>query len=142
MDETGLGRFILEKLEKLDDKVDDIRIENAEVRKSFDLHERKDEDRHEDIKQMNNAIISQLNCQSDSLKEYNLQLKEHIKRTEILEKRQDEFSKSIKPIVDKENAKVILNKHLTVKLTKNIKILTMVSLVIGILSAVFKTFFM
>ena len=99
MDDSGLGKWILDKLEKLDDKLDGVKIDQAESRKTFELHEDKDNDRHAEIKKMHESIQVKLDHQHRSLDEYNKQLEIHIKGVKTLESRQDAMWARVEPIV-------------------------------------------
>jgi len=140
MDDNGLGKFILDKLEKIDDKLDQVKIENVEARKSFDAHEHKDEDRHKDLKAMHAKISDKLSTQSEQLTEYNYQLKEHMRRTELLEIRQDVIKQTIEPLIAKDQETTIMNKYVSEKWSHRIKVLTVASLIIGMLATIIKVF--
>jgi chromosome segregation ATPase len=132
-DDTGLGKFILDKLEKIDDKLDQVKIEAAESRKSFDAHEAKDEDRHKDLKKMHESIDVKISDQNKQLSDYNFQLKEHIRRTELLEE-------VVKPVLEKHTKEKMVSAYLTATWTRRIKILTVVSLTVGIIATLVKVF--
>jgi len=138
MDDNGLGKFILDKLEKIDDKLDQVRIENAEGRESFNAHEVKDETRHQDLKDMNSNIIAQLGTQDKQLTEYNSQLKEHMRRTDLLEESQGNMQDKLTPLVKEAEATAAVKTYFSEKWAKRIKVLSAISLTLGIIVAIMK----
>ena len=140
MSDDGLGKFILDKLEKIDDKLDQVRIESAEARKSFDAHEDKDEDRHQDIKSMHDDIIIQVSSQNEKLSEYNDHLRDHMRRTELLEENQECMQDRLRPLVKAASDKAAVKTYFSEKWSKRIKILTVVSVTLGIIATLVKLF--
>ena len=78
---SDIQQFILNKLEKLDEKLDEVREHNTNMRTLFDSHVIFDKEIHEEVTRLTNG----LNKHSNSLDQYNQQLELHIKRTDILE---------------------------------------------------------
>jgi len=78
---SDVQQFIISKLEKLDEKLDEVRQQNAAMRAAFDAHTERDEDIHSEVVKLGDSI----DRHSQLLDEYNSQLEEHIRRTEILE---------------------------------------------------------
>ena len=140
MKDDGLGRFILDKLEKIDDKLDQVRIEGAAARESFDAHELKDEDRHRDIKDMHNVLIASVSDQNTKLSEYNSQLGEHMRRTELLEENQECMQDKLRPLVKAANDKAAVKTYFSEKWSKRIKVLSAISIAVGIVVAIVKLF--
>lgn len=138
MDDTGLGKFILDKLEKLDDKLDEVKIDQAKSRESFDAHEDKDEDRHQDVKQMNEKICVRLDEQHKSLDEYNRQLEIHIKGVKALEDRQNAMWARVEPVVSKHEQEAHAKKWLSDKMKVRMKWIAYVGTAAGALTAVLK----
>jgi len=79
--------FILRMLERLDEKMDDIVQKHAEYKAYFDVHARTDETLHLKIASETQAMQQILSEQSKHIAEYNHHLKEHMRRTELLENR-------------------------------------------------------
>ena len=89
---TDINEFILNKLDKLDEKIDDMIVEKAQQREeirhvraeveqihaTLDKHESQ---LHADVKNIND----QLAMQSKLLSDYNESLREHMRRTQLLE---------------------------------------------------------
>lgn len=138
MKDDGLGKFILDKLEKIDDKLDQVRIETATTKKSFDAHEVKDEDRHNDIKSMHNAIISEVHNQNNKLSDYNMHLQEHMRRTEILEKNQVYMQNKLEPLIKDAETKAAVKTYFSEKWAKRLKILSAISITLGIIVTIMK----
>jgi len=138
MNDDGLGKFILDKLEKIDDKLDQVKIEAAEARKSFESHEVKDEDRHEDLKAMHSEISGKLSIHSEKITEYNSHLQEHMRRTELLEENQECIQNNLRPLVRAADDKAAVKTYFSEKWTKRIKALSAISLALGIVVAIMK----
>jgi len=138
MDDSGLGKYILDKLEKLDDKLDNVRVESAESRKTFDAHEQKDENRHRDIKKMGNDIMNRLGEQTKSLDEYNKQLEIHIEGVNTLKKNQIEMWKRTEPVVLKHENETAAKKWLSDRMKTRVKWVTAVGAVAGSIATVLK----
>jgi hypothetical protein len=79
---SDIQQFILSKLEKLDEKLDEVREHNAHMRASFDSHVIIDQEIHEDVVKLGLSIDKHSNL----LDQYNQQLEIHMKRTDLLEK--------------------------------------------------------
>jgi len=77
---TQNNDFILRMLERLDEKMDDLIQRQAEHKTTLDVHVKTEED----LQARNQTILSK---HSDHIAEYNEQLKEHMRRTDLLEKR-------------------------------------------------------
>lgn len=72
-----------EKLEKLDDKLDEMNSKHTSNTVTLEHHTRQEDELFKDLK----TIGSQLSQQSKLLDDYNTSLREHIRRTEILEEK-------------------------------------------------------
>lgn len=91
---SDINDFILSKLERLDEKLDDIKLQNISIDTASKNHEAKDALRHEEVMKLS----GQLDGQSKLLGDYNDSLKEHIRRTELLEKKVDANEVRFSPI--------------------------------------------
>lgn len=78
---SDIQQFILSKLEKLDEKLDEVREHNANMRATFDSHVTIDKEIHEEVIKLGDNIDKH----SRLLDQYNQQLEEHMRRTDILE---------------------------------------------------------
>jgi len=78
---SDIQQFILNKLEKLDEKLDEVREHNASMRASFDSHVVIDKEIHDEVIKLADSIDKHSNL----LDQYNQQLEIHMKRTDILE---------------------------------------------------------
>jgi len=78
---SDIQQFILNKLDKLDEKLDEVREHNIRMSTSFDSHVIIDKEIHEEVIKLADSISKHSNL----LDQYNQQLEIHIKRTDILE---------------------------------------------------------
>jgi len=78
---SDIQQFILNKLEKLDEKLDEVRDHSVRMKNSFDSHVVIDKEIHEEVVKLGGNISKHSNL----LEEYNRQLEIHMKRTDILE---------------------------------------------------------
>ena len=120
-----INEFLLSKLDKLDEKLDDIKTQQVESKIALQSHEERDKLIHEDVKE---ATV-QLGEQTKLLGEYNKSLQEHMRRTELLEKKVEPLHVEY---VDKEVSKKIKAE----KRKKLIKQLTVAGIVIGIIAGI------
>lgn len=77
----NISDFLLNKLDKLEEKLDQVREDQAETRAALIGHERRDEEIHVEVKKITSELINQ----SKLLGDYNHSLREHMRRTELLE---------------------------------------------------------
>jgi len=111
MSDQDLSRFILDKLEKIDDKVDDIKVQ-GEIAKE------------------------QLKEQSFRLAEYNNQLTIHVKRTDLLEQKVEKVEADVeetKPIVEDFKVNQSIIKRRIARLKKITLILGLIGTVVSII---------
>ena len=78
---SDIQQFILSKLEKLDEKLDEVREHNADIRATFESHVIIDKEIHEEVIK----LADNIDKHSHLLDQYNQQLEIHMKRTDILE---------------------------------------------------------
>lgn len=117
-----IQQFILSKLDRLDEKLDEVREHNAAMKATFEHHIINDEIIHKDIMKFSDSIDKH----SALLDQYNQQLEEHMKRTEILENK-------ILPLVIKEDEKRTVEKWRENKIKKLMKTLGWLSAVGGLI---------
>lgn len=130
MDEN-MGKYILDKLDKMDDKIDDIRSQGVETRvklKEYSVRARETQ--------------TQLGIVNERLADYNEQLKIHIKGVQNLEKRQDNLEKEVAPIVAKHRTEKAVNKYISRKWALRIKRATYISVIAGIVVSLLKAYSM
>jgi uncharacterized coiled-coil DUF342 family protein len=118
---SDIQQFILSKLEKLDEKLDEVREHNASFKASFADHLRRDEEIHGEVIKLGDSI----DRHSTLLDQYNQQLDEHMRRTEILENK-------VLPIVIKQEEEKTVEKWRDNKLKKSMKILGWLSALGGL----------
>jgi hypothetical protein len=94
---SDIQQFILNKLEKLDEKLDEVKEQNIKIKANFDSHAIMDQEMHEQIIKLANNIDKHSNL----LDEYNKQLEIHIKRTDILEQ------KVLPLIIEKKDTEIV-----------------------------------
>ena len=113
-------QFILNKLEKLDEKIDEVREHNAAIKLAFETHILRNEDIHSEVVRLGDSIDKHSNL----LDEYNQQLEEHMRRTEILENK-------VLPLALKQEEEKIVSKWQDGRIKRAMKILGWVSSVGG-----------
>ena len=117
---SDLSQFILEKLEKIDDKADDIKAQCAETAVKLAAHE-------EQLRQM-----------ASKMADYNEKLGEHMARTEIAERRQDTFEQEIGPILFDFKEKQAVTNYRMRTIAKWSKILGFLSIAVGLIIGISK----
>lgn len=85
MSDNDMNRFILDKLEKVDDKLEEVRVKYAQIEEAFRSHEDLDEKIHKSVEKMSEDMSAQMTVMCKSLDQYNDLLQEHMRRTEIAE---------------------------------------------------------
>jgi len=86
---ADINDFLLDQLKKLDSKLDEIKDQGMKSSAFLDAHEMKDQELRDDVKKINVSMDKQANL----LGEYNQSLREHMKRTQLLENRLDPIEK-------------------------------------------------
>lgn len=147
MSDTDINRFILDKLEKVDDKVEGLKVETAKLKQAFTNHEHVDKEIHDSIKEMAEKFNIQLNSMSQLMSQYNGLLKNHIRRTDIAELNIDEIKKAMQPLIKEFQQERLLKETAERQsIEQNIKLKTMVSrltigsLGLGIIISILKIF--
>lgn len=138
MSDSGLERFILDKLEKLDDKLDQVREESTKLTVALEAHEGKDEAIHRDVREMADKFTSQLGQQCKQLQQYNEHLQEHMKRSDQLEESHKEMWKRVEPVVKAHEDNKIVKKYFSEKATRRMKWIGWIGTIAGALYAVLK----
>lgn len=122
---SDIEQFIFNKLEKLDEKLDEVREHNASIKASFQSHVNIDEKIHEEVLKLAESIDKH----SKLLDDYNKQLEIHIKRTDLLEKQ-------IVPVVIEHAEQKIVHKHRSLKFKKIAKIIGYLTAAAGCITAI------
>ncbi len=127
---SDLQQFILNKLEKLDEKLDGIKESNSETKIALEAHTMRDEQIQAEVKKLGESVAEQ--CKR--LGEYNEQLKIHISTNHLLMARQDELDKKIEPILTERHAEHTARKWLSAKWSRRMKIVGYIGLVLGVIA--------
>jgi hypothetical protein len=122
---SDINEFLLNKLDKLDGKLDTIREEQLVSKAAFGSHEDRDQEMHDDVKSMG----TELKNQSKLLGDYNQSLKEHMRRTELLENK-------VEPMFTEFQDKQALEKIKQAKRKKILKIAGVISVIVGIAAGI------
>ena len=122
---SDINEFLLNKLDKLDGKLDTIREEQLVSKAAFGSHEDRDQEMHDDVKGMG----AELKNQSKLLGDYNQSLKEHMRRTEMLENK-------VEPMFMEFNDAKLLQKAKSEKIKKMLKIAGVISVIVGIAAGI------
>lgn len=138
MSDSGLEKFILDRLDKMDNKLDQVREESTKLSLSLQSHEQRDEEIHKDVKDMAEKFSSQLDEQCKALQEYNSHLQEHMKRSDMLEESHKKMWERVEPVVKAHEDKKVIKKYFSEKAKKRIKWVTLISGVLGIVYTVLK----
>ena len=122
---SDINEFLLNKLDKLDGKLDTIREEQLVSKAAFGAHEDRDQEMHVDVKSMN----VELKNQSKLIGDYNQSLKEHMRRTEMLENK-------VEPMFTEFSNVKLLQKAKSEKRKKMLKIAGVISVIVGIAAGI------
>ena len=129
MDKTsGIDRFILDKLDKFSDKLEEVHVNTVRFRESLANHEKKDHEMYEDIKK----ISSDLAMQSKLLDQYNAHLKEHMRRTELNEEAIKHMHTAFAPIKKKYETDNVIKAYSKRKWKMKAAIIATVGTLVGI----------
>lgn len=137
MSSDNINNFILDKLEKVDDKLEEVRLKYSKLEESFKTHQSSDEKIHKSVENMADEVGQKMTEISKSLDGYNELLKQHIRRTEIAEQNIENIKEAIQPVITEYCEKKIITRY-DAKIWKNIAmytgaISTLVGLVIGLM---------
>lgn len=138
MSDSGLERFILDKLEKLDDKLDQVREEYTKLTLSQKNHEAKDDEIHKDVRDMAEKFTQQLDEQCRALHEYNRQLEIHIQGVEMNKDSLVKMWERVAPVVEAHEQETVAKRWLSERAKTRIKWITMASGAVGAITAIMK----
>lgn len=124
-----MGKYILDKLEKMDDKIDDIRTQGAETRVKLDQHDARTKE-----------TAKKLEHVDEKLGEYNEQLKIHIRGVENLGNRQDDLWNKVEPVVKEHETKTAVKTYVSEKWALRIKRATYLSIVAATVVSLLKAY--
>jgi predicted nuclease with TOPRIM domain len=122
---TDINEFILSKLDKLDEKLDDIKLDQSETRQALESHEKRDEEIHQDVKKMSVELVNQ----SKMLNDYNQSLREHMRRTDLLEE-------IVKPIHQDWAERQVVEKHKMKTWKKVVAAIGIATTIVGLIAGV------
>ena len=128
-----LSKYVLEKLDKMDDKLDSIRDQAIETKTKLSDHDMQDTGRMERI----NSSLGEMN---QKLGEYNEQLKIHIKGVQTLKEMHGELREEVEPVVKDYEIRKGVNTYGSEKWALRIKRATYVSIVAGIIVSLLKAY--
>jgi hypothetical protein len=140
MSDSGLEKFILDKLEKLDDKLDQVRVDNAKINEAVIAHEKRDQEIHKDVLEMSRTMANEIAKQNASLNIYNDHLKDHMRRTELLEKSHANLRERAEPVIQAYESEKTVDKYISDKWAKRLKILGGISVALGIIVTLVQIF--
>jgi septal ring factor EnvC (AmiA/AmiB activator) len=128
--------FIERRLDKLESKLDDIKDDNAAIkaeqvqfRLTVEKHEAQDETRHLDVKK----LLENSEKHSLLLADYNNSLREHMRRTEILEDR-------LEPVYNDWAEQKVIKKHKIATWKKVAAIIATLATIIGTIITIYQIF--
>ena len=126
-----MGKFILEKLDKIDDKVDHIKAQGLENKIKLEEQERSIKKTAEECESINGK-----------LGEYNDQLRVHIDGVNTLKDMHLGLKKEVAPVVEQYKEDQAVTKYFSKAMAKRLKLLSLVSVVIGIIYGAIKLYTM
>jgi hypothetical protein len=125
---SDIQQFILNKLEKLDEKLDEVREQNIKIKADFDMHATIDQEIHEEVVKLTDSIDKH----SKSLDEYNRQLEIHIKGVNTLDKKVDILEQKVLPILIEKTDTEVVKKWWSVRFATVLKIAGWLSGIAGL----------
>lgn len=138
MSDSGLEKFILDRLEKLDSKLDQVRDESLKLSTALRSQDKRDEDIQREVKEMSDKFCQQLESQRQELQKYNGHLEEHMKRSDILESSHKKMWERVEPIVQAYEDEKVVQKYFSEKAKSRIKWIVAIGTVAGSLTTIFK----
>ena len=135
-----MNRFILDKLEKVDDKLEEVRVKYSRLEQSFKAHEHLDEKIHSSVEEMSKDLNSQMTSMCESIEKYNLLLQEHMRRTEIAEKSLSILKDQVTPMYSLYKERNIINTYKSKTWKSYMKWTASVTTVAGAIIAIAKVF--
>jgi hypothetical protein len=125
---SDIQQFILNKLEKLDEKLDEVREQNIKIKADFDSHATIDQEIHEEVVKLTSSIDNH----SKSLDEYNRQLEIHIRGVNTLDKKVDILEQKVLPILIEKTDTEVVKKWWSVRFATILKIAGWLSGIAGL----------
>jgi septal ring factor EnvC (AmiA/AmiB activator) len=133
-----MNKFILDKLDKVEEKIEEIRVHNSRLEESIKSHELVDEKIHESIKSLAEKMLSNMSNMSQSLGEYNVLLDQHMRRTEITEENLQIFRDEIRPILELHMNEKIIKEHKQNTFKKYMKYIAGITAILSMASYILK----
>ena len=140
MSSDDVNRFILDKLEKVDDKLEEVRIKYAKMEEAFQNHEELDEKIHESVEKMSDDMMAHMNTMCQSLDKYNTLLQEHMRRTAISEQRLHVLTQATEPIIKKYAVDQAIEERISTKIKRWSSKIGIVSLILGVIISAMRIF--
>lgn len=138
MSNTDMSRFILDKLEKVEDKLEEVRIKYSRLEESFKNHEDIDEKIHQSVEDMADNMNQQMSTISKSLDTYNNLLMDHMRRTEIAEENIKVIHRSMRPLLVDHRERGIIEAYADKKWKMRMKWVGGASAVLGLALTIMK----
>lgn len=124
---TDINEFLLNKLDKLDEKLDHIKEDQAETRIALQNHEKRDEAMCDNVNKMGTELV----IQSKLLSEYNDSLREHMRRTKMLEDK-------VEPMHREWSDRQVIVNHKTNVWKKVVTVIGVITAIAGAIAAIKK----
>ena len=138
MSDSGLEKFILDKLEKLSDKLDQVRDESGKLTAALKSQDARDEDITREVREMSDRFCTQLEAQQQELQRYNQHLEDHMRRSDILERSHHKMWERVEPIVKAHEENQIIQRHFSDKVKIRLKWIVGAGTVAGSIAAILK----
>jgi len=138
MSDSGLEKFILDKLEKLGDKLDQVRDESGKLTSALQSQDKRDEEITREVRDMSDRFCSQLEAQQQELQQYNKHLEEHMKRSNELEKSHKKMWEKVEPVVKAHNDNAAVQQYFSNRTKRNLKIIAAIGTIVGTITAIAK----
>lgn len=140
MSDNDMNRFILDKLEKVDDKLEEVRVKYSKLEESFRSHEKVDEEIHNSVRKMATDLGAQFAKVSECLDTYNSLLQDHMRRTEIAEEHLKTLTQKVDPMYEIHKKREIITTYNNTQLKSYVKWAAAISAVGGAIITLAKVF--
>ena len=140
MSDGDMNRFILDKLDKVDDKLEEVRLKYTRLESSLKNHETIDEKIHQSVEKMASEMNVQMSTICDSLDQYNALLQEHMRRTELAEESITILVNKVSPVIEDFNTRGIIESYADKKWKTRMKWLGAIATATGVIISVLKLF--
>lgn len=138
MPDNDMNRFILDKLEKVDDKLEEAKIQHSRLEEAFLRHEAIDDQIHESVKTISDNVSTQMSEISSSLARYNDLLQDHMRRTELAEASLSILHEKVDPIYEAHQNSLFLKNYKNNTFKNRIKWLGAIATGLGVIMSIMK----